>query len=92
MTWAKRFFCVFLWWGHKKRYLAIEKSKKNCDKFWHRCHDEYSSNEFTHKARWVCDRCDGMGTDCIIAKGEWMIEHGEVISDTKKWSNFGEKK
>lgn len=92
MTWIKQFFCVLLWFGHKKRYLAIEKNRENCQKWWHRCHSPFYWNEFTHKARWVCDRCGGMGTACITTEGEWTIEHGEVVPDTKKWSNFGEKK
>ncbi len=64
------------------RCVAIEHST-----YGQHCSCVYSSHKYA--ARWVCDACQGMGQYCVTKTGDWTVEHGKVVADTKKWANFG---
>jgi len=83
------FKCLF---GHDKKYVAIRFGTwpwpGDCRRPFHRYHRE----DNVYIARWACQRCPKLGETCLGDKQDWMVEHGKIVADVKKWANWSDKK
>lgn len=85
------------WFGHDRKYVALrtcgcvasnspEASGRgfNCD------HNHQIGDKGIYIARWVCTRCPEMAEECLGRMKDWMIEHGKLVPNVKKWANWSQ--
>lgn len=72
----------------KKKYVACQEVGRYVGTQWIRsCSCPYSEHKY--RARWVCESCSKMGEHCVKGWGEWTVEHGNLVPNVKKLSNWG---
>jgi len=85
------------WFGHDRKYVAIKISgcvpydspESNGRPFV--CgHGHKVGDQGIYIARWICTRCPEMVEECLDNKKDWMIEHGKLVPNVKRWANWSQ--
>jgi len=73
-------------WGHEKKYVSM-RDLISCGHYVHWTR----SQSHLQDARWVCEKCPVMGEECIDLPGVWMVEHGKLVRDEKRWASWKDR-
>lgn len=85
----------------QRRYIAMDlHGRKNAQNIaipfcycWATAQDKLGNLLPSHShrflMRWFCDACGSMGEHCWDKRGEWKLEHGQIVPDEKRWAQRG---
>jgi hypothetical protein len=85
------------WFGHDRKYVAIKicgcvaSNDPNASGRGFNCaHNHQIGDKGIYIARWVCTRCPEMVEECLGRDKDWMIEHGKLVPNVKRWANWSQ--
>jgi hypothetical protein len=85
------------WFGHDRKYVAIKicgcvaSDDPNASGRGFNCaHNHKIGDKGIYIVRWICTRCPEMVEECLGREKDWMIEHGKLVPNVKRWANWSQ--